>query len=133
GLLLPPVRENVFPLNVDVHNLRITLDALADWDDELADKYRQSPFSEEVRVAALLTGFKLPIINTFDEKTDPQDHMDHFSDLIELHRVDDLTLCRCFAVTLTGAAKKWFRGLKSELAKANNLPEGGVLTLMMAG
>ncbi|PON41268.1 hypothetical protein PanWU01x14_291070, partial [Parasponia andersonii] len=45
---LPPARNDAFPLNVDVHNLRIALDALAGWDDELADGYRQSPFSEEV-------------------------------------------------------------------------------------
>ncbi|PON41633.1 hypothetical protein PanWU01x14_288070, partial [Parasponia andersonii] len=42
---LMPARDNAFPLNVDVHNL--TLDVLAGWDDELADEYRQSPFSEE--------------------------------------------------------------------------------------
>ncbi|PON33958.1 hypothetical protein PanWU01x14_348430 [Parasponia andersonii] len=151
---VPPARDDAFPLNVDVHNLRIALDALAGWDDELTDGYRQSPFSEEVRAAALPTGFRLPTINTFDGKTDPQDHMDHFSDLMELHRVSDHARCRCFTVTLSGAVKKWFRGLKSglsairqgpeetlrsylnrftsELAKINNPPEGGVLTLMMA-
>ncbi|PON64951.1 hypothetical protein PanWU01x14_121280 [Parasponia andersonii] len=53
--LFPPARNDAFPLNVDVHNLRIALDALAGWDDELADGYRQSPFSEEVRAAALPT------------------------------------------------------------------------------
>ncbi|PON56602.1 hypothetical protein PanWU01x14_180150 [Parasponia andersonii] len=45
---VPPTKDDAFPLNVDVHNLRIALDALAGWDDELADGYRQSPFSEEV-------------------------------------------------------------------------------------
>ena len=92
--------------------MRIALDALAGWDDELVDGNRQSPFSEEVRAAALSVGFKLPTINTFDGKTDPQDHINHFSDLIELHRVDDLARYRCFAITLTGAAKKWFRRLQ---------------------
>ncbi|PON53687.1 hypothetical protein PanWU01x14_200290, partial [Parasponia andersonii] len=67
--LIPPARNDAFPLNVDVHNLRIALDALAGWDDELADGYRQSPFSEEVRAAALPSGFRLPTINTFDGKT----------------------------------------------------------------
>ena len=76
------------------------------------DGYRQSPFNEEVRATALPAGFKLSTINMFDGKTDPQDHMDHFNDLMELHRIDDLARCRCFAVTLSGAPKKWFRGLQ---------------------
>ncbi|PON70599.1 hypothetical protein PanWU01x14_079730 [Parasponia andersonii] len=140
--LLPQVRENVLPLNVDIHNLKIALDALAGWNDELVDGYRQSPFSEEVRAAALPAGFKLPTINTFDEKTDPQDHMDHFSDLMELHHVDDLAHCKCFAaaknftvplVSLSAirqgseeTLRSYLNRFTSKLAKVNNPPEGGV-------
>ncbi|PON56930.1 hypothetical protein PanWU01x14_177960 [Parasponia andersonii] len=68
---LSPIRDIALPPNVDVHNLRIALDAIAGWDDELTDGYRQLPFNEEVRAAAFPAGFKLPTINTFDRKTDP--------------------------------------------------------------
>ncbi|PON85796.1 hypothetical protein TorRG33x02_184050 [Trema orientale] len=133
---LLPARDNAFPPNIDVYNLRITLDALTRWDDELADGYCQLLFNEEVRAAALLARFKLPTINTFDRKTDPQDHMNHFNDLMELHQVDDLACYKCFTITLIGpeeTLRSYLIRFTSELGKFNNPPEGGVLTLMMAG
>ncbi|PON75931.1 hypothetical protein PanWU01x14_038820, partial [Parasponia andersonii] len=70
--------------NIDVHNLRIVLDALTRWNDKLAVGYYQSPFNKDVQATTITTRFKLPTMNTFDRKANPQDHMDHFNDLIEL-------------------------------------------------
>ena len=55
--------------------------------------------------------FKLPAIKVYDGKSDPQDHLDHFNDFIELHLVSNLAKCRVFDVTLTRGAKKWFRSI----------------------
>ncbi|PON78805.1 hypothetical protein PanWU01x14_017040, partial [Parasponia andersonii] len=140
------VKDNAIPPNIDVHNLRIALDALVGWDDILMDGYHRSPFNKDVRATLLPVRFKHLTINTFDGKTDPQDHMDHFNDLMDLYQVDDLAHFRFFAVTLIGAIKNLsaiHQGLEetlqsylnyftSELVKVTNAPERGVLTLMMA-
>ena len=68
-----------------------------------------SPFNTEVHRARLSKGFKLSTIKAYDGKSYPQDHIDHFKDLIELHFVLELEKCRVFVVTLTRGAKKWFR------------------------
>ena len=53
-----------------------------------------SPFNQEVREARLPEGFNLPAIKAYDGKSDPQDHLDHFNDLMELHLVSKLAKCR---------------------------------------
>ena len=70
-----------------------------------------SPFNQEVREARLPKGFKLLAIKAYDEKSDLQDHLHHFNDLMELHSVLELAKCRVFVVTLTRGAKKWFRSI----------------------
>ena len=45
------------------------------------------PFSQEIREAKLLEGFKLPKIKAYEVISSPQDHLDHFNDLMELHLV----------------------------------------------
>ena len=46
-------------------------------------------------------------MKSYEGKSDPQDHLDHFNDLMELHLVSEMAKCRIFAITLTGGAKKW--------------------------
>ena len=53
-------------------------------------------------------GFKLPNIKAYEEKANPQDHLDYFNDLMELHMVSDLAKCRMF---LSNGVKKWFRSM----------------------
>ena len=75
-------------------------------DVELIAAATGSPFNQEVHEARLPEGFELPTIKAYDGKSDPQDHLDHFNDLMELHLVSELAKCRVFVVTLTGRAKK---------------------------
>ena len=70
-----------------------------------------SPFNLEIQEARLLEGFKHPTIKSYKGKSDPQDHLDHFNDLMELHLVSELAKCRVFTVTLTVGAKKWFKAI----------------------
>ena len=69
------------------------------------------PFNQVVHEARLSEGFKLPTIKAYDGKSDPQDLLDHFNDLMELHLVSKLAKCRVFVVTLTRGAKRWFRSI----------------------
>ena len=65
----------------------------------------------EIREAPLPKGFKLSNIKAYEGKADPQDHLDHFNDLMELHMVSDMAKCKVFAVTLSNGVKKWLRSL----------------------
>ena len=69
------------------------------------------PFNHDVCEARLPEGFKLSAIKAYDRKSNPQDHLDHFNDLMELHLVSKLAKYRVFVVTLTGGTKKWFRSI----------------------
>ena len=68
-----------------------------------------SPFNQEIREVRLLEGFKLLAIKSYEGKSNPQDHLDHFNDLMELHLASEMAKCRVFAVTLTISAKQWLR------------------------
>ena len=98
--------------------MREALDVLNKRENELAAEYHNSPFSRDIRDAPLPAGFKLPTIMPYKGKTDPQKHLNHFNDLMELHQVLDLAKCGCFTVTLTKGANKWFRTLESGLILA---------------
>ena len=58
-------------------------------DQELIAATIGSPFNQEIRKARLPKGFKLPAIKLYKEKSDPQDHLDHFNDFMELHLVSE--------------------------------------------
>ena len=63
-------------------------------DDELVAIVGGSPFNKEIWEAPLYEGFKLSNIKVYEGKIDPEDHLDHFNDLMEFHIVPDLTKCR---------------------------------------
>ena len=70
-----------------------------------------TPFCREIREVSLPEGFKLPTIKAHEGKLDPQDHLDHFNNLIELHLVSYNAKCRVFIVTLSSGAKNYFRSM----------------------
>ena len=84
-------------------------------DMELIVVATRSHFNQEVLEARLPERFKLSAIKVYARKSDPQDHLDHFNDLMELHLVSELAKCKLFVVTLTGDAKKWFRSILARL------------------
>ena len=92
---------------IQIEDLCRVIAAIKENNMELNTEPTRSPFNQEVREARLPKGFKLPAIKVYARKSNPQDHFDHFNDLIELHLVSELAKYRVFAVTLTGGAKKW--------------------------
>ena len=78
-------------------------------DKELIATATRSPFSQEIHEAKLPEGFKILTLKAYEGKLDPQDHLDHFNDLIELHLVSKMAKCRVFVFTLMNGAKKWLK------------------------
>ena len=98
--------------NIPSEDLRRTIVAIEEQDDELVEEARGLSFCREIREAPFPEGFKLPNIKAYKGKVDSQDHLDHFNDLMELHMVSNNAKCTVFFVILSNVAKKWFRSMK---------------------
>ena len=72
---------------IPVKDLCRAIVAMKENDMELITTATRSLFNQEVHEAKLPEGFKLPAIKVYDRKSDPQDHLDHFNNLVELHLV----------------------------------------------
>ena len=96
---------------IPVKDLHRAIAAMKENDMELIAATTGSPFNQEVHEARLSEGFNLLAIKVYEGKSNSQDHLDHFNDLMELHLVSKLAKCRVFAVTRTRGAKKWFRSM----------------------
>ena len=81
---------------IPVEDLRRAIAAMKENDMELIAAATGSPFKQEVLEARLLEGFKLPAIKAYDGKSNPQYHLDHFNDLMELHLVLELAKMQSF-------------------------------------
>ena len=68
-----------------IEDLRPAIMAIKENDVDLIAAATRSPFNLEIRVARLPKGFKLPVIKAYEGRSNPQDHLDHFNELIELH------------------------------------------------
>ena len=68
--------------------------AMKKTDQELIVVATRSPFNQEIREARLPKGFKLLAMKSYKGSSDPQDHLDHFNDLRELHLVSEMAKCR---------------------------------------
>ena len=53
-------------------------------------------------IAELSKGFKLPVFNMYDERTNPYDHLSHFNAVIVIYGSSDLVLYRLFPASLKG-------------------------------
>ena len=73
----------------------------------------ESPFTEEILQAPLPPKFNMPQFNRYDGSRDPVEHLEGYRTWMELHGATGSTLCKGFPLTLCGAARQWFRLLKS--------------------
>ena len=78
-------------------------------DEELIAVATGLPFIQEIGKAKLLEGLKLLTIKAYKGKSNPQDYLDHFNDLMELHLVSEIAKCRVFVATLVGGTKEWLK------------------------
>ena len=104
----------VSPVNDEINELRARLEKLAAKNTEAAQSTSTSPFSVQIQQAPLPAGFRMPTMATYEGKTDPLDYPDAFNDQMDLLQVTTLACCRCFAVTLSGTAKKCICQIESE-------------------
>ena len=54
-------------------------------------------------------------METYEGKTDPQDHLDAFNDKMDMLLVTPLARCKYFAIMLFRTAKNWIRKIEPEI------------------
>ena len=70
-----------------------------------------SPFTTAVLECPMLSKFRLPQLEPFNELKDPLDHLNTFKTTIGLQQPPDEILCHSLPTTLKGAAREWFTKL----------------------
>nr|XP_027123991.1 uncharacterized protein LOC113740648 [Coffea arabica] len=76
------------------------------------DYMRAPPFMDDINEERLPPNFKLPSIQSYDGRGDPENHIHAFISAFRLYCIPDPVICRAFPVFLQGTARKWFWGLE---------------------
>ena len=75
----------------------------------------QSPFSEDIERAPMLSRFTRPPFNSYDGKKDPMEHVSHYIQMMSLHTHNNALICKVFPSSLGPIALRWFNGLRKGL------------------
>ena len=63
-------------------------------------KAARSPFTNEIEQAEMPDRFTRPPFNSYDEKTDPVEHVSHYIQMMSLHTHNDALMCKVFSSSL---------------------------------
>lgn len=70
------------------------------------------PFSKEIKCTEMPRHFTLPSFTCYDDKTNPIEHVSHFTQLMEFYSQNDFLLCKVFPSNLGPMTMRLFNGLK---------------------
>jgi hypothetical protein len=76
------------------------------------DLISSSPFTDEIESAELSERFTAPRLETYNGRTDPVAHIDHYHHRMALWRYRDPLMCRIFPSSLGEVALRWFNQLE---------------------
>ena len=72
----------------------------------------RSPFTRSIKGASLPRRFHQPTFSLYNGRTDPVEHVSHFSQKMAVHSKDEALMCKIFPSSLGPMAMRWFDGLK---------------------
>ena len=70
------------------------------------------PFSNDIERAPMPSRFTRRPFNSYDGKTDPVEHVNHYIHMRSLHTHNDALMCKVFPSSLRPTALRWFNGLQ---------------------
>ena len=73
----------------------------------------KSPFTRNIEDASLPRRFHQPTVTIYNGRTDPVEHVSHFSQRMAVHSKDEALMCKVFPSSLGLVAMRWFNGLKA--------------------
>ena len=72
----------------------------------------ESPFTRNIEGVSLPQRFCQPTFTLYNGRTDPVEHVSHFSQKMAIHSRDEALICKIFPSSLGPMAMRWFNGLK---------------------
>ena len=73
----------------------------------------RSPFTRSIDGASLPWQFHQPTFSLYNGRTNPVEHISHFSQKLAVHSKDEALMCKIFPSSLGPMAMRWFNGLKA--------------------
>ncbi|XP_050278130.1 uncharacterized protein LOC126719638 [Quercus robur] len=73
----------------------------------------KSPFTRNIKDASLPRRFHQPTFTIYNGRTDPVEHISHFSQRMAIHSKDEALMCKVFPSSLGPVAMRWFNGLRA--------------------
>ena len=80
--------------------------------NEALNQVARSPFTRSIEGASLPRRFHQPTFSLYNGRTDPVEHVSHFSQKMAVHSKDEALMCKIFPSSLGLMAMRWFNGLK---------------------
>ena len=81
--------------------------------NEALSQVAKSPFTRSIKGASLPRRFHQPTFSLYNGRTDPVEHVSHFSWKMVVHSKDEDLMCKIFSFSLGPIAMRWFNGLKA--------------------
>ena len=73
----------------------------------------KSPFTRNIEDAILPRRFHQPTFTLYDGRTDPVEHVSHFSQKMAIYSRDEALMCKVFPSSLGPVVMRWFNGLRA--------------------
>ena len=81
--------------------------------NEALSQVAKSPFMRNIEGASLSQRFHQPTFALYNGRTNPLEHVSHFSPKMAVHSRDEALMCKIFPSSLGPMAMRWFNGLKA--------------------
>ena len=69
------------------------------------------PFTSAIMRTPYPDRFKMPTVTSYDGTTDADEHLENYQAHMLIQNANEAALCKSFCLTLTGAARQWYRRL----------------------
>ena len=73
----------------------------------------KSPFTRNIEDVILPRRFHQPTFILYDGRSDPVEHVSHFSQKMAIYSRDEALMCKVFPLSLGLVAMRWFSGLRA--------------------
>ena len=81
--------------------------------NEALNQVSKSPFTRWIEGASLPRRFNQPTFSLYNGRTDPVEHISHFTQKMAIHSKDEAPMCKIFPSSLSPMVMKWFNGLRA--------------------
>ena len=81
--------------------------------NEALSQVARFPFTRSIEGASFLRRFHQPTFSLYNGRTNPMEHVSHFSQKMAIHSKDEALMCKIFPSSLGSMAMRWFNGLKA--------------------